>query len=69
MLFSSNFQTLLKHRTGDFFVLVESVGIDVQRCGGLGVAQEPSYRGHIRSAGNQEAGCAVMDRVECEFFR
>ena len=36
----SNLQHFLQSRAGDLFVLVESMGVDVQRGGGLTVAED-----------------------------
>lgn len=57
----SDFETLLERFAGGFLVFVEGMGIDVQRGGGLGVAQQARHCGHIRAVGNQKAGVAVSE--------
>ena len=55
----SNIQSFLQLRAGGLFVLVESMGVDVQRGGGLTVAEDAHHRGHIRAAkaeAEQDAG-------------
>lgn len=55
----SNLQHLLQACAGGLFVLVEGVGVDVQRGGGLAVAEDARHRGHIRAAkaeAEQDAG-------------
>ena len=46
----SYLQHPLQSRTGGLFVLVEGMGVDVERGGGLAVAEDARYRGHIRTA-------------------
>ena len=50
----SYLQHPLQLRTGGFLVLVEGVGIDIQRGGGLTVAEDARYRGHVRAARNRD---------------
>ena len=45
----SNLQHFLQARAGGLFVLVESVGVNVQRGGGLAVTEDARHRGHIRA--------------------
>ena len=45
----SYLQHSLQSRAGGLFVLVEGVGVDVQRGGGLAVAEDARHRGHIRA--------------------
>ena len=52
----SNLQHFLQARTGGLFVLVEGVGVDVQRGGGLAVAEDARHRGHIRAARDHQTG-------------
>ena len=40
----SNIQSFLQLRAGGLFVLVEGVGVDVQRGGGLAVAEDARHR-------------------------
>ena len=43
----SNIQSFLQLCAGGLFVLVEGMGIDIQRCGGLAVAENTRHRCHI----------------------
>ena len=45
------------------------MGVDTQRCGRLGVAQETGHRCHVRTARNQKAGVAVTERMHVQLFR
>ena len=65
----SNLQHPLQSRAGGLFVLVEGVGIDIQRGGGLTVAEDARYRGHIRTARDHEAGGGVAQTVDIELLR
>ena len=51
----SYLQHSLQSRAGGLFVLVEGVGIDIQRGRGLAVAEDARYRGHIRTACDHQA--------------
>ena len=51
----SYLQHSLQARAGGLFVLVESMGIDIQRSGGLAVAEDTRHRGHIRAAHDHQA--------------
>ena len=55
----SYLQHFLQSRAGGLFVLVESMGVDVQRGGGLTVAEDARYRGHIRAARDHQTGGGV----------
>ena len=55
----SNLQHSLQARAGGLFVLVEGVGVDVQRGGGLAVAEDARHRGHIRAARDHQTGGGV----------
>ena len=48
----SNLQSLLQNFACCFLVLIKRVGIDVQRCGRLAVAQQARHRGHVCAVGN-----------------
>ena len=55
----SYLQHFLQACAGGFFVLIEGVGVNVQRGGGLTVAENARHRGHIRAAkaeAEQDAG-------------
>ena len=52
----SNLQHFLQARAGGLFVLIEGVGVNVQRGGGLAVAEDARHRGHIRAARDHQTG-------------
>ena len=52
----SYLQHPLQARAGGLFVFVEGVGVDVQRGGGLAVAEDAHHRGHIRAARDHQTG-------------
>ena len=51
----SYLQHSLQSRAGGLFVLIEGVGVDIQRGRGLAVAEDARYRGHIRTARDHQA--------------
>ena len=55
----SNLQSLLQYFACRLFVLIERMGVNVQRSGGLTVAQQTSHRSYVRAVGNQQAGVGV----------
>ena len=65
----SNLQDFLQSRAGDLFVLVEGVGIDIQRGGGLAVAEDARYRGHIRAARDHQTGGGVPEGMDVQLLR
>ena len=65
----SNPQDFLQSRAGGLFVLVEGVGIDIQRGGGLTVAEDARYRGHIRTARDHQTGGGVPEGMDVQFLR
>ena len=65
----SNLQHSLQSRAGGLFVLVESMGIDIQRGGGLAVAEDARYRGHIRTARDHQTGGGVPEGVDVQLLR
>ena len=65
----SNLQHFLQSRAGGLFVLVEGVGIDVQRGGGLAVAEDARHRGHIRAARDHQTGGGVPEGMDVQFLR
>ena len=65
----SNLQHFLQSRAGGLFVLVEGVGIDVQRGGGLAVAEDARYRGHIRAARDHQTGGGVPEGMDVQLLR
>ena len=44
----------MQARAGGLFVLVESMGIDIQRGGGLAVAEDTCHHGYVRTARNRD---------------
>ena len=65
----SNLQHSLQARAGGLFVLVESMGVDVQRGGGLTVAEDARYRGHIRAARDHQTGGGVPEGRDVQLLR
>lgn len=65
----SNLQHFLQFRAGGFFVLVEGVGIDIQRGGGLTVAEDARHRGHIRAARDHQTGGGVPEGMDVQLLR
>ena len=65
----SNIQSFLQLRAGGLFVLIEGVGVDVQRGGGLAVAEDARYRGHIRAARDHQTGGGVPERMDVQLLR
>lgn len=59
----------MQFRACRFFVLVEGVSVNIQRSGRLCVAQETSYRCHIRAVGDQQTGVAVPEGMHIQFLR
>ena len=52
----SYLQHSLQARAGGLFVLVESMGVDVQRGGGLAMTEDARHRCHIRAACDHQTG-------------
>ena len=65
----SNLQHSLQARAGGLFVLVEGVGVNVQRGGGLAVAEDARYRGHIRAARDHQTGGGVPEGMDVQLLR
>ena len=65
----SNLQDFLQSRAGGLFVLVEGVGVDVQRGGGLAVAEDACHRCNIRAARNHQAGGGVPEGMDVQLLR
>ena len=65
----SNLQDFLQSRAGGFFVLVEGVGVDVQRGGGLAVAKDARHRCHIRAARDHQTGGGVPEGMDVQLLR
>ena len=54
---------------GGLFVFVEGVGVDVQRGGGLAVAEDARHRGHIRTARDHQTGGGVPEGMDVQLLR
>ena len=65
----SNIQSFLQLCAGGLFVLVEGMGVDVQRGGGLAVAEDARHRCHIRTACDHQTGGGVTQTVYIELLR
>lgn len=65
----SNLQHFLQARAGGLFVLVEGVGVDVQRGGGLTVAEDARHRGNIRTARDHQTGGGVPEGMDVQLLR
>ena len=65
----SNLQHSLQARAGGLFVLVEGVSVNVQRGGGLAVAENARHRGHIRAARDHQTGGGVPEGMDVQFPR
>ena len=66
---ASYLQHPLQARACRLFVLVEGVGIDIQRGGGLAVAEDARHRGNIRAARDHQTGGGVPERMDVQFLR
>lgn len=65
----SDFQSLMQRFAGRFLVFVERMGIDIQCCGRLAVAQQARHRGYVCAVGNQQAGVGVTRGVDIQCGR
>ena len=65
----SYLQHPLQLRAGGLFVLVEGEGVDVQRGGGLAVAEDARYRGDIRAARDHQTGGGVAEGMDVQLLR
>lgn len=65
----SNLQHSLQARAGGLFVLIEGVGVDIQRGRGLAVAEDARYRGHIRTARDHQTGGGVAEGMDIQLLR
>lgn len=65
----SYLQHSLQSRAGGFFVLVEGMGVDVQRGGGLAVAENARHRCHIRAARDHQTGGGVPEGMDVQLLR
>ena len=62
-------QPFLQLCTGGLLVLIERMGINVQRGGGLAVAEDACHRGDIRAARNHQTGGGVPEGMDVQFPR
>ena len=62
-------QPFLQLCTGGLLVLIERMGINVQRGGGLAVAEDARYRGHIRAARDHQTGGGVPEGMDVQLLR
>lgn len=65
----SYLQHPLQSRAGDLFILVEGVGVDVQRGGRLAVAEDTRHRGHIRAARDHQTGGGVPEGMDVQLLQ
>ena len=65
----SYLQHSLQPRAGGLFVLVESVGINIQCGGGLTVAEDARHRGHIRTARDHQTGGGVPEGMDVQLLQ
>ena len=65
----SYLQHFLQSCAGGFFILVEGVGVDVQRGGGLAVAEDACHRCNIRAACDHQAGGGVPEGMDIQLLR
>ena len=59
----------MQPRAGGLFILVEGVGVDVQRGGGLAVAEDARHRCDIRAARDHQTGGGVPEGVNIQLLR
>ena len=65
----SYLQYPLQSRACRLFVLVEGMGINVQRGGGLAVAEDARHRCHIRAACDHQAGGGMTEGMDVQLLR
>ena len=61
---SSDLQAALHNLAGGFLVLIERVGVDIQRGRWLTVPEKPRNRTDIRAAGDEQACRRVAQAVD-----
>ena len=54
---------------GGLFVLIEGVGVDIQRGRGLAVAEDAHHRCDIRAARNHQTGGGVPEGMDVQLLR
>ena len=65
----SYLQHSLQARAGGLFALVESMVINIQRGGGLAVAEGARHRGHIRAARDHQTGGGVPEGMDVQLLQ
>ena len=65
---SLDFQTTLHNLAGGFLVLIERVGVDVQRGRRLAVSEQSCDRADVRAAGDEQACCRVAQAVDIQVY-
>ena len=65
----SYLQHSLQFCAGHLFVLIEGVGVDVQRGGGLAVAEDARHRCDIRAARDHQTGGGVSEGMDVQLLR
>ena len=63
-LYYLDFQYVLHNLAGGFLVLIERVGVDIQRGRWLTVSEKPRNRTDIRAAGDEQACHRVAQIVD-----
>ena len=66
---SLDFQTTLHNLAGSFLVLIERVGVDIQRGRRLTVSEKPHDRADVRAAGDEQACRRVAQAVNIQVRR
>ena len=66
---SLDFQTTLHNLAGSFLVLIERVGVDIQRGRRLAVSEQSSNCADIRAAGDEQACRCVAQAVDVQICR
>ena len=65
----SNLQHFLQACAGGLFVLVKGMGVDIQRGGGLAVAEDARHRCDIRAARDHQTGGGVPEGMDVQLLR
>ena len=63
---SLDFQTTLHNLAGSFLVLIERVGVDIQRGRRLAVSEQSSNCADVRAAGDEQACRRVAQAVDVQ---
>ena len=66
---SLDFQAALHDLAGGFLVLIERVGVDIQRGRRLAVSEQSSNCADVRAAGDEQACCRVAQTVDVQIGR